>query len=287
VQDLQSFLSPIFYRVQNLLTILPKELQALTSDNILYIAINGGVVFFGFYFVSKWFRAYFLRLLFFIFGAWVLWQVSARDSILQSFDFWAGLGLLLPQLEIPNLTYLIVKYRTLYIYNKIVELILILFNPFVWLYQLLIRPITYFKAKQEERADKKAYEKYYQEDFKQQQKAEWEKEQARQDEQAQREFRERESKRKQQKQEQHKKDEEQKKQHQEETKQNQEKKTSSRWDSNSDYVILGINENATKQEIKKAYRTLAKIYHPDLALLNKEEAEEIFKRINEAYENLG
>jgi len=223
---------------------------------------------------------------FLLFGVF-LFRYLGRDSILQSFNFWAGLGLILPQLDIPNLTYLIVKYRTLYLYNKIVELILILFSPFVWLYQLLTRPIAYFKAKQESRADKKAYEKYYQEDFKQQQKAEWEKEQARQDEQTQREFREREAKRKQQKQKQHQKYEEQKKQHQEETKQNQEKKTTSRWDSNSDYVILDISENATKQEIKKAYRTLAKIYHPDLALLNKEEAEEIFKRINRAYENLG
>jgi len=280
---MQEFISPILYRVQNLFTVLSNELQHINSDNIVNLVINGGVVFAFFFFISRFFRAYILRLGFFMFGAWVLWNVSARDSILQSFDFWAGLGLILPQLEIPNLTYLIVKYRTLYIYNKIVELILILFSPFVWLYQLLTRPIAYFKAKQEERADKKAYEKYYKEDFKQQQKAEWEKEQARQDEQTQREFRER----KQQKQEQHKKYEEQKKQHQEETKQKEEKKTTSRWDSNSDYVILGISENATKQEIKKAYRNLAKIYHPDLALLNKEEAEEIFKRINRAYENLG
>jgi len=284
---MQEFISPILYRVQNLFTVLSSELQHINSDNIINIAINGGVVFAFFFFISRFFRAYILRLGFFIFGAWVLWQVSAKSSILQSFDFYGGLGMILPHFEIPMLTFLIIKYRVVYIYERVAELLSILFSPLVWLYQHLTRLIEFIKAKQESRADKEAYEKYHKEEFRQQQKAEWEKEQARQDKQYKREYREREAKRKQQKQEQHQKYEEQKKQHQKETKQQQEKKSSSRWDSDSDYVILGISENATKQEIKKAYRVLAKIYHPDLALINKEEAEEIFKRINRAYENLG
>lgn len=51
------------------------------------------------------------------------------------------------------------------------------------------------------------------------------------------------------------------------------------------YEILGISKSATEQEIKKAYRKLAKKYHPDV---NKEaDAEAKFKEINEAYEVLG
>ncbi|MEA3353470.1 MAG: J domain-containing protein [Campylobacterota bacterium] len=51
------------------------------------------------------------------------------------------------------------------------------------------------------------------------------------------------------------------------------------------YETLGVSENATASEIKKAYRTLAKKYHPDM---NKTpEAEEKFKEINAAYEVLG
>ena len=283
---MQDFLAPILFRVQNLFTVLSNEVQHINSDNIIYIAINGGVVFAGFYFLSRWFRAYVLRLGFFMFGAWVLWNVSARDSILQSFDFYGGLGMLLPQLEIVEISYLLLKERTLFVYNQLVGLILLLVSPLVWLYRQIARLSEYLKAKQGERADKKAYEQYYKDDFKEQQKAEWEKEQARQDEQSQREFREREAKREQEKREQHRRYEEERKQYQK-SKQTKDKKPSSRWESTNPYEVLGIEETATKSEIKKAYRKLAKLYHPDLALTNKEKAEEIFKMINRAYENLG
>jgi molecular chaperone DnaJ len=51
------------------------------------------------------------------------------------------------------------------------------------------------------------------------------------------------------------------------------------------YNILGVDKKASADEIKSAYRKLAKQYHPDL---NKETgAEKKFKEINEAYEVLG
>ena len=51
------------------------------------------------------------------------------------------------------------------------------------------------------------------------------------------------------------------------------------------YSILGVDKNASADEIKSAYRRLAKKYHPDL---NKApDAAEKFKEINEAYEVLG
>lgn len=50
------------------------------------------------------------------------------------------------------------------------------------------------------------------------------------------------------------------------------------------YEILGVSRNAKKEEIKRAYRRLARQYHPDI---NKESAaEERFKEINRAYEVL-
>ncbi|SRR6266498_490814 len=51
------------------------------------------------------------------------------------------------------------------------------------------------------------------------------------------------------------------------------------------YKILGVDRKAGEDDIRKAYRDLAKKYHPDLNPNNKQ-AEERFKEINEAYQVL-
>jgi curved DNA-binding protein CbpA len=51
------------------------------------------------------------------------------------------------------------------------------------------------------------------------------------------------------------------------------------------YEILGITASASNEEIKKAYRKLAKAYHPDRNP-NDKQAEENFKKLNEAHEVL-
>lgn len=52
------------------------------------------------------------------------------------------------------------------------------------------------------------------------------------------------------------------------------------------YKTLGISENATEAEVKKAFRKQAKLHHPDVNPGDKS-AEEKFKKVNEAYEVLG
>ena len=50
------------------------------------------------------------------------------------------------------------------------------------------------------------------------------------------------------------------------------------------YDILGVDENASKSEIKSAYRKLARKYHPDVS--KEADAENRFKEVSEAYEVL-
>jgi molecular chaperone DnaJ len=55
--------------------------------------------------------------------------------------------------------------------------------------------------------------------------------------------------------------------------------------SNDYYKVLGVDKKASQEDIKKAYRKLARQYHPDT---NKDAgAEERFKQISEAYDTLG
>ncbi len=49
------------------------------------------------------------------------------------------------------------------------------------------------------------------------------------------------------------------------------------------YEILGVDEDAPEEEIKYAFKKLAKKYHPDVAEIDKKEAEEEFKKIAAAY----
>ena len=54
------------------------------------------------------------------------------------------------------------------------------------------------------------------------------------------------------------------------------------------YAALGLTRGATDEEIKKAYRSLSRKYHPDANVNNpnKEQAEEKFKEIQQAYQGI-
>jgi len=50
------------------------------------------------------------------------------------------------------------------------------------------------------------------------------------------------------------------------------------------YDVLGVSRNASQEEIKRAYRQMARKYHPDVS--SEQDAEERFKEVNSAYEAL-
>jgi DnaJ-class molecular chaperone len=52
------------------------------------------------------------------------------------------------------------------------------------------------------------------------------------------------------------------------------------------YQLFGIEETASQEEIKRAFRRMASLYHPDHNPQSPKEAEERFKEINQAYEVL-
>lgn len=52
------------------------------------------------------------------------------------------------------------------------------------------------------------------------------------------------------------------------------------------YQVLGLKQDVGQEEIKRAFRRMASLYHPDHNPQNPKEAEEKFKEINQAYEVL-
>jgi len=54
------------------------------------------------------------------------------------------------------------------------------------------------------------------------------------------------------------------------------------------YRVLGVDRNASEEEIKKAYRKLSRIYHPDANVNNpnKDQAEAKFKEVQQAYDQI-
>jgi ABC-type multidrug transport system fused ATPase/permease subunit len=263
-------------RVSNFISVLTHELTPIFPYEILLGGLLWLVVF---YFISRWFKVYIIRVILFILGVSLFYDVMGRSHIITSVDFYISIALFVPHISMVELTYLIIRERILFLIDRTIEIFLLLISPFIWVYEKISNVFQFFKSKQEERENKKAEQEYYKEEFIREQERAYQKEQEKynqQDKQRQQEEQERIDNKKQYRYKKKEKPQQPK----------EEPKTYSRWDSSNPYEVLGISENSTKQEIKKAYRNLAKIYHPDLTFSKKEEYTVILQKINKAYERL-
>lgn len=261
-------LNNILSRITNFISVLTNELTPIFP----YEKILGGLLwFFALYFISRWFKAYIIRVILFIMGIALFYDVMGRSHITSSVDFYASLGLFIPHISMVELTYLIIKERTLFLVDKVIEIFLLLMTPFIWIYTKFSNVFQFLQVKQEKKKQQKAKEDFYQEEFKREQARARAEEQKRYDEADIREQKKREAEQKAKK----------KEEYQEPTQ--EEPRTYSRWDSSNPYEVLGVSQNSSKQEIKKAYRNLCKIYHPDLTFNKKDEYTVILQKINGAY----
>jgi len=217
------------------------------------------------WFLSQYARNTIPRLLFIGLSLYLL-----AGSEIPSFSFYVAIGFLLPHLlflkEYLQVQYHIFKdatinsyYFLLTIYGKVLGLVRWLFSLFEAL-KIFISTFSFKRAKQNYEREN-PHEDFY-------------KEQAR-----------------------HEKFEQEYRQHQEEAKSSAyqsksdasnifnptDKKEFERYFSKSKYEVLGVDADADYQEISKAYKTLAKMFHPDIGTL-RDETGLVIKRINLAYD---
>jgi hypothetical protein len=246
--------------VINIFEVIPKDIARMNQETLIQAPLITGF----FYFVSRWFRAYILRLGLFIIGALIVFRVLQAESFLFRFDFYAGLGLLLPHIEMVELTILILKERLDFLYEKTLELILLLVSPFVWLFDVSRNILGFFKAKQKQKDKQEAYEKYYKKESKHKQKN------------THQEYRK-------------KQGHNQQKQTKQEIPKQQETKTFEWWESEDIYERLQLKKGATLKEVKKAKKRLHRIYHPDYVFDNDEKRKKhtiIFQNVTNAYDEI-
>lgn len=247
----------LFDIIINIFEVLPKDIENMNQGTL----IQAPLITAFFYFISRWFRAYVLRLGLFLFGSLVVFQVLQGQSFLNRFDFYAGLGILLPHIPIVELTYLILRERTLLLYEKLLSLFFSIVSPVVWLYGVSRNMFSFFKAKQ----DEKNYQ-HEKEQYEQKSKAHEDAQRSKQEKQKQN-----------------------KRQAKQEPPKKEKQKTHEWWESSNHYEVLQLKDNADKSEIEKAKKKLRKMYHPDLVFTNEEKRKKhtiIFQNVNNAYDEL-
>ena len=272
----------IFNLLEHIISVVSYELKTADLFNILFVGV---IEFAVFYFFSKFAKNIILKTFIFAFALYTLFGTIQDNTILTEPLVFATFGLIAPHFNIFSLWIRYIRKMFTTLKTLFLSFLYYILTPFRYLKLIFEKMTSFFNKRQQSKKENykeektykdyfdnnsqeyKSYEKQKEEYFKNKEK------QKRQDEQDKKQQKER-QKEKQQKQNNYKQKTHQK---------NQEQKTYSRWDSPNAYEVLGLKNNATKKEIKKAFRDLAKIYHPDLTQDKKEEYKLIFQKINNAY----
>ena len=281
------------------------ELQTANFFNILYIGI---IEFAVFYFFSKFAKNIYLKTFIFLFGLKMLFDMVHYNKILTEPIIFGLLGLIAPHFNIFSLWIRYIQKLFIAIKTMIMSFLDYILSPLFWLKDRVEILSSLFRKKENSQQKNYKQEKTYQDYFYEnknenseyeKQKSEYYKNKQKQNSnQNNSSHNKKQSEQKKQKKEQqqqksyqqnHKQKTNQKSQYEQKKKTNSSssnQKTYSRWDSPNPYEVLGVRENANQREIKKAFRNLAKIYHPDLTQTNKEQHKIIFQKINNAYKKL-
>ena len=273
-----------------ILDFINKFIKILASDNILHLSwiayLILSLTFLVPFYISKWFEHIFFRIFLVIFGLAFL-SDWGQVTITRDFNFLIGMGLIAPH----------IKYFFIYVRNIIFGILMFIYDLFIQLknatintyfffitiYYKILRLINWFiniffvikvfieninerfKSKSEQKEYKQNYQEYSNKSEYKEQKSNSNNEKAYEDFKKSHGYNE------------SKKEESTKQKVDERYKQ---------FYSSSPYEVLGVKPSDDFSIIKKSYRALVRIYHPDLNPQNIELFTEITQNLNNAYEKL-
>lgn len=285
-----------------ILEFINKFIKILTSDSILHLNWMAylvlALVFLVPFYISKWFEHIFFRIILVIIGLTYLEQWG-QQTITRDFNFLIGIALIVPHIKyffvyVKNIVFSILMFTYdlfiqlknatvntyfffITIYYKILRLINWFINVFFVIKVLIENINERFKNKSSQKEQEQSYQEYsnkseykekkqsYQDYSKSEQKQNSNNEKAYEDFKKSNGYSE--SKK------------------EESTKQKVDEKYKQFY-SSSPYEVLGVKPSDDFLIIKKSYRTLVRIYHPDLNPQNIELFTEITQNLNNAYEKL-
>lgn len=240
----------------DVLNIVFNELHSV-GINLL---ITASIVMTISYAISNFFKWAPFRIIILLIAYAIISNILRQDVILFNLNLYVGLGMAYPHLQFVHLLAYRIWYGILDFYEKLKDFLYAVSRPFVFVYFQFVRLKAYYNARTEQKHYSGENEQNYQE------------------------FRQRGFNDDYRRSEQQYHRREEQSSHRE--KRGEQQSETSRWDSHDPYVVLDLSRTATPDEIKKQYRKLQKLYHPDLTQTKKEEYTRISQKINAAYSKL-